>query len=46
MGNPCAKVGRAIQRINDPEPGFFRQAVARAFLTVESVIRERFMDQR
>ena len=44
-GQPVREIGRAVQRINDPEPGFIRQAVARAFLAVEPVIRERFTDR-
>jgi hypothetical protein len=43
-GQPVRKIGRPVERINDPEPGFVRQARARAFLTVEPVIRERLVD--
>jgi hypothetical protein len=38
------EIGRPVDRINDPEPGFIGQAVARAFLAVEPVIRERLVD--
>ena len=44
-GQPVREIGRTVQRINDPEPGFSRQTAARALLAMEPVIRECLTDR-